>query len=350
MVKKAEKIAEIEKQMQETDFWQDHQKAARRNQELSELKEERSKWEDVDLRLELAREELVKNGEELELNLEKQKAAEKELAELEKQIKKEELKIFFSGPYDKNNVLLSIYSGAGGTEAQDWAQMLMRMYLRFAERRGFKAKVLHLHEGQEAGIKNATIEISAPYAYGTLKGESGAHRLVRLSPFNANNLRHTSFALVEILPEIEETTDVQIKPEDLRVDTFRSSGPGGQNVNKVETAVRITHVPSGIAVAAQSERSQSANREQAMKILASRLHQLELKKQEKEVAVLRIGIQAGEGTAEWGAQIRNYVLHPYKLVKDLRTGVESKEPERVLDGELDEFIEAEVKNYKTKNI
>jgi peptide chain release factor 2 len=177
-----------------------------------------------------------------------------------------------------------------------------------------------------------------------LRGESGVHRLVRLSPFNANNLRHTSFALVEVLPELGETSDIKIKPEDLKVDTFRSSGPGGQNVNKVETAVRLTHLPSGIVVACQSERSQSANREQAMKILASRLYQRQLQVKEKEVAGLRADIQSGEGTAEWGSQIRNYVLHPYKLVKDLRTGVESKEPDQVLDGELEEFIEAEIRN------
>jgi len=343
--------------MQEPAFWQEHERANKLNQELTELKEEREKWEKIgkDLAdlvelLDLAEVEksppTPPKGGESDL----QKEIEKKYLELEKIVSKEELKIFFSGPYDKNNALLAIMSGAGGTEAQDWAEMLLRMYLRFAERRGFKAKVVHIHEGQEAGIKNATVEISAPYAYGTLKNESGVHRLVRLSPFNANNLRHTSFALVEVLPEIEEVAEIKINPPDLRVDTYRSSGPGGQYVNKTESAVRITHMPSGLVVACQSERSQGANKATAMKLLVSRLYALELKKKEKEIAGLRADIQVSEGTAEWGSQIRNYVLHPYKLVKDLRTGIESKEPDEVLDGKLDEFVEAEIKIHKTQNI
>ncbi len=340
MANKAKKITFVEKQMADQNFWQDHQKAAVLNQELSELKEEREKWETIDLETELLKEEIDKLDAEKPEELD---AAEKKIKELEKNIGGEELKVFFSGPYDKKNALLSIFSGAGGTEAQDWSEMLLRMYLRYAERRGFKAKTLHVHKGQEAGIKSATIEIRAPYAYGLLKNESGVHRLVRLSPFSSANLRHTSFALVEVMPEFEELTDIEIKPEELRIDTFRSSGPGGQNVNKVETAVRITHIPTGIAVAAQSERSQNANKEQAMKILVSKLHQIEMKKKEKETANLRADIQSGEGTAEWGSQIRNYVLHPYKLVKDLRTGVESKQPDEVLEGKLDEFIDAEVR-------
>ncbi|MBM3252609.1 MAG: peptide chain release factor 2, partial [Candidatus Omnitrophica bacterium] len=278
------------------------------------------------------------------------KEIEKKYLELEKVISEEELRTFLSEKYDSANALLAIYSGAGGTEAQDWAEMLLRMYLRYGERRGFKAKVLHIHEGQEAGIKNATLEIKGSYAYGILKNESGVHRLVRLSPFNANNLRHTSFALVEVLPELEEMGSIKIRPEDLRIDTYRASGPGGQYVNKTESAIRITHLPSGLAVACQSERSQGANKEQAMKMIVSRLHQLELKKQQKEMATLRADIQTGQGTAEWSSQIRNYVLHPYKLVKDLRTGVESTDPQEVLDGKLDEFIEAEIKNIKKLNI
>lgn len=336
--------------MQEPAFWQEHERANKLNQELVELKEGREKWENINAQLELIREEMESAKDSLEQNLEKQDQVQKEMFELEESIKKEELKTFFAGPYDKNNVLLAIMSGAGGTEAQDWAEMLLRMYLRFAERRGFKAKVVHIHAGQEAGIKNATVEIQAPYAYGTLKNESGVHRLVRLSPFNANNLRHTSFALVEVLPEIEEVAEIKINPPDLRVDTYRSSGPGGQYVNKTESAVRITHMPSGLVVACQSERSQGANKATAMKLLVSRLYALELKKKEKEIAGLRADIQVSEGTAEWGSQIRNYVLHPYKLVKDLRTGIESKEPDEVLDGKLDEFVEAEIKIHKTQNI
>jgi len=331
--------------MQDPVFWQDHQKANQLSQELNGLKEETEKWVNIDIGIELLKEEAEKEKETIEQDPGKQKDLEKEFDDLEKRVQQEELKIFFSSPYDKNNALLSIYAGAGGTEAQDWAQMLLRMYSRYAERRGFKAKVLHIHEGQEAGIKNATVEISAPYAYGYLKGEAGVHRLVRLSPFNANNLRHTSFALVEVLPEFEKLTEVKIDPNDLRIDTYRSSGPGGQNVNKVETAVRITHIPTGIVVACQIERSQSSNKEKAMIILYSKLFALEQKKQENKTAEIRSVSKVSEGTAEWGAQIRNYVLHPYKLVKDLRTSVESKEPDEVLDGKIDEFIDAEVKGF-----
>ena len=327
--------------MADVAFWQDHAKAAQLSQELSELKSEKEKWDEINLRVSLAEEEL--KSLEAGANPEKEKNFEEEMHWLEQEVTSEEKKTFFSFPYAKSNAWLSIYSGAGGTEAQDWAQMLLRMYQRYGERAGFKVKLLHQHEGQEAGIKSATIGIKGTYAYGYFKNESGVHRLVRLSPFNANNLRHTSFALVEVLPEMEELSNIEIKQEDLRVDKYRSSGPGGQNVNKLETAVRLTHLPSGLVVAAQSERSQSANYEQAMKLLASRLNQLALKKQRQEVDSLKGEIQGGEGTAEWGSQIRNYVLHPYKLVKDLRTGVESTAPERVLDGELEEFIEAEIK-------
>jgi len=341
LVAQKHKIAGIEKQMEDVNFWQDHERAGKLSQELAELKENHAKWEEIETAAQLLAMEVAEyQGEEDET---KTKKLAKEFGDLEKIVAQEEKKTFFAFPYARNNAILSIYSGAGGTEAQDWAQMLLRMYQRYGERAGFNVKTLHIHEGQEAGIKNATLEFRAPYAYGFLKNESGVHRLVRLSPFNANNLRHTSFALVEVMPEMEGAADVQIKPEELRIDTFRSSGPGGQNVNKVETAVRITHIPTGIAVAAQSERSQSANKEQAMKILVSKLYLLEIQKKEKEIAGLRSGIQSGEGTAEWGGQIRNYVLHPYKLVKDLRTGVESKEPDEVLDGKLDEFIDSEIR-------
>lgn len=346
--------------MGQPDFWQDQEKAKEASQEVNILKEERERWEKIDKELndlaELA--ELVETEESKEKipltpplkrgeqNLEKE--IEKKYLELEKIVSREELATFLPEKYDSGSALLSIYSGAGGTEAQDWAEMLLRMYLRYAESHNFLAKVLHIHAGQEAGIKNVTIEVKGQYAYGYLKGEAGVHRLVRLSPFNANNLRHTSFALVEVLPEFDKAPEISIDPKDLRVDTFRSSGPGGQYVNKTESAVRLTHEPTGIAVACQSERSQAANKEQAMKILYSKLYQLELKKQEKEKQKIRSNVKISEGTAEWGAQIRSYVLHPYKMVKDHRTEIESRQPERVLDGGLDEFIESFVKNYKAK--
>ena len=261
---------------------------------------------------------------------------------MEKKFKQEEIKVFLGGQYDRHNAYVSIYAGAGGTEAQDWAEMLLRMYLRYAEKKGWKTQVVEITVGQEAGIKNAVIEVKGKFAYGYLKKEAGVHRLVRLSPFNANNLRHTSFALVEVLPEVAEAEEVKINPVDLRIDTYRSSGPGGQNVNKVESAVRITHLPTGIVVSCQIERSQVANKERAMKMLKNKLHQYQQAKNEEEKAKLK-----GERPqAAWGNQIRSYVLHPYKMVKDLRTGIESKQPEEILDGYLDEFIEAEIRYHE----
>jgi peptide chain release factor 2 len=266
----------------------------------------------------------------------------KKYQQLEKKFKKEELKVFLGGEYDSKNVYLALYAGAGGTEAQDWAEMLLRMYLRYAERRKWKAQVVEITPGAEAGIKNVVVEITGKFAYGYLKKEAGVHRLVRLSPFNAQNLRHTSFVLAEILPEISEMTEIEIKPAELRVDTYRASGPGGQNVNKVESAVRVTHLPTGIVVACQSERSQAANREKAMKMLKSKLYQYQQAKNEEEKAKLK----GSQVAAAWGNQIRSYVLHPYKMVKDLRTGIESKQPEQILDGDLDGFIEAEIRLTK----
>ena len=261
------------------------------------------------------------------------------LQQLQKKFEKEEIKIFLSAKNDKKDSIMSIYSGAGGIDAQDWAEMLLRMYLRYAEKHKFKAQVVHISAGQEAGIKNATLEINGPYAYGYLKGEAGVHRLVRLSPFNADKLRHTSFAMVEVLPDFEEISEIKIQPDDLKIDTYRASGPGGQYVNKTESAVRITHTPTGIVAACQSERLQGSNKKKAMKLLQVKLFQQQLKSKEKEKKKIR----GKQTAAEWGNQIRSYVLHPYKMVKDLRTSVESSDPERILDGELDEFIEAEIK-------
>jgi len=242
--------------------------------------------------------------------------------------------------YDKHNAIVSIYAGAGGIDAQDWAEMLLRMYLRFAKKKDWSAQVLQIKQGKEAGIKSATLVIEKSNAYGCLKQESGVHRLVRLSPFNADNLRHTSFALVEVLPELKEIAEVKIKPDDLRIETYKASGPGGQYVNKTESAVRITHIPTGIVVACQNQRLQGDNKKTAMKLLYSKLYQYNLKTREQEKSQLR-----GELTAvEWGSQIRSYVLHPYKMVKDHRTGVKVGNPEAVLDGKLDKFIEGFVQN------
>ncbi len=269
------------------------------------------------------------------------KELETRLDEFERTLKKEETRLYLSGKYDRANAILSIYAGAGGTEAQDWAAMLLRMYERFFERRGWKAELLEESFGEEAGIKSVTLEVRGRYAYGYLKGERGVHRLVRLSPFSAQHLRHTSFALVEVVPELSKNAEkeIELKPEELRVDTFRSSGPGGQNVNRRETAVRVTHLPTGIAVAVQTERSQGQNKERALAILKAKLLQRLEEEHKKEVSDLK-----GERvSAGWGNQIRSYVLHPYKMVKDLRTGVESSQPDTVLDGELEEFIEAELR-------
>jgi len=241
--------------------------------------------------------------------------------------------------YDKKKAIISIYAGAGGTDAQDWAEMLLKMYIKFAQKNEWKYQVLHIKEGKEAGIKSATLIIESNYAYGYLKGESGVHRLVRLSPFNANNLRHTSFALVEILPEFDEIKEMDIRQEDLKIDTYRASGPGGQYVNKTESAVRITHLPTGLTSACQNERLQGENKKRAMKLLRIKLYQYNLKNSEQERNKLR-----GDLTpAEWGSQIRSYVLHPYQMVKDHRNKIKSGNPESVLDGNLDKFIEGFIK-------
>lgn len=240
--------------------------------------------------------------------------------------------------YDRGNALLYIYSGAGGVDAQDWASMLLRMYQKYCERKKLGFAVLDQNFGEQGGTKSAVAEISGQYAFGSLRGEAGVHRLVRISPFSAKALRHTSFALVDVLPEIEDIK-LEINPKDLRIDTFRSSGPGGQNVNKLETAVRVTHIPTNIAVAVQSERSQAQNKEKAMQVLRSRLAKMMEEAKVKEISELKT---TGETAIEWGSQIRSYVLNPYKQVKDHRTGVESSQPDKILDGELDEFIEAEL--------
>jgi peptide chain release factor 2 len=259
----------------------------------------------------------------------------REVETIEAELERLEFWLLFSGPHDKDDAILAIHAGAGGTEAQDWAEMLLRMYLRWAERRGYKTSILDSMPGEEAGLKRVIVGVEGAHAYGYLKAEKGVHRLVRLSPFDAAHRRHTSFALVEVWPDIGEEIEVDIDPDDLRIDTFRSSGPGGQHMQKTSSAVRITHLPTGIVATCQNERSQAHNRETAMKILRVRLYELEREKQEAEQARLKgQHVEAG-----WGNQIRSYVLHPYKMVKDLRTGHETGNAEAVLDGGLDDFIE-----------
>ncbi len=261
---------------------------------------------------------------------------ESEVEKLASRLGEMELEVAFSGEYDARNAILSIHAGAGGTESQDWAQMLMRMYLRWAELRGYQAEVLDVSPGEEAGIKSAVIGVNGDYATGYLKSEHGVHRLVRLSPFDADHARHTSFALVEVLPEAEADVDVRIEPDDLKVDVFRSSGPGGQHMQKTSSAVRLTHLPTGLVVSCQSERSQHQNKEIALKILRSRLLELEQARRVEERARLK-GKRIAAG---WGNQIRSYVLHPYKMVKDHRTDYQTSDTDAVLDGELDGFISA----------
>ena len=259
-----------------------------------------------------------------------------EVVKIEGEVEKREFKAMLSGKYDQGNALLTINAGAGGTDSQDWAMMLQRLYLRWAERNGFEADVIDLTEGEVAGIKTTTISIDGEYAFGYLRPEKGVHRLVRLSPFDSNHRRHTSFVQVEVLPQIEDDNEIEINPNDLRIDTYRSSGAGGQNVQKNDTAIRMTHLPTGIVVTCQNERSQNQNRENAMKVLRSRLLDLKLEEQERHKADLRGEYQK----AEWGSQIRSYVLHPYQMVKDHRTNHETGNTQAVLDGEINDFIEA----------
>jgi len=325
----------LNEEIENPNFWNDQEKAKIVSKELSELKEEIESFNVLKKGL--------KDLKEFESVLDSENLKE-EIAKFEEVLNIKEQETYFSGKYDKGNAIISIYSGAGGQDAQDWAAMLLRMYTRYCERKGFKLEILDESFGEgggaegKAGIKSATFLIEGRFAYGFLRKETGVHRLVRISPYSAQKLRHTSFALVEVLPEISGN-EVEIKTDDLRVDYYKASGPGGQYVNKRESAVRITHIPTNIVVACQSERLQGKNKDRAMSLLMSKLYQFEQEKKEKEVSQIK-----GEKiSASWGNQIRSYVLHPYKMVKDLRTEVESKQPDKVLDGELNEFIEAEIK-------
>ncbi len=260
----------------------------------------------------------------------------KEMGELETAIENAEFKNMLSGKDDGRNCILTIHSGAGGTESMDWADMLMRMYLRWGEQNNFKMTLVDILDGDGAGIKSATIEVEGEFAYGYMKAENGVHRLVRISPFDSNKRRHTSFASVFVIPEVDDTIEIDINPADLRVDTYRSGGKGGQNVNKVETAVRITHIPTNTVAACQSERSQGQNRVNAMKLLKSKLYQIELEKQEAELDE----VEKGKMKIEWGSQIRSYVFHPYNMVKDHRTDEETSDVQKVMDGDINKFIRA----------
>ncbi len=326
-------IAALEAETSAPDFWSDPERAKRESQKLAELKKEYDQWNGLRMEL-MEMQELVRMAiGEKDASVEAD--ATKKLAELKKRYLDLEFTLLFSGDYDEKNAIVSIHAGAGGTDAQDWAEMLMRMLFRYAERKEWSVKLLDESRGGEAGIKSATFEVKGRYAYGHLKSEHGVHRLVRQSPFNADALRQTSFALVEVVPEIDETIDIEIKPDDLRIDTFMSGGKGGQSVNTTYSAVRIVHLPTKITVSCQNERSQTQNKETAMKILKSKLLKLKEEELQKEKQKLRGEYQS----AEWGNQIRSYVLHPYHMVKDHRTDVETSDTDAVLDGDLDGFIE-----------
>jgi peptide chain release factor 2 len=330
--KKERLIAELEREARAPSFWDDNEHAQRSMRNLSSLREEVGLWrglegqaKSIDELIELALDERDETlGDTLA----------EEILELTKQVDSQEFKLALSGEYDQRNAIVAIHAGAGGVESQDWARMLMRMYLRWVERRGFESEVLDVSPGEEAGVKSAMLQVSGEYAYGYLKAERGVHRLVRISPFDADHARHTSFALAEVLPEAEEGVDVTIDPADIKLEVFKAGGAGGQSVQKNSTAVRITHLPTGIKASCQNERSQYQNKNIAMQILLARLVEREMKERAKEVARLK-----GEHISpEWGHQIRSYVLQPYKMVKDHRTKFETSDADSVLDGDLDGLI------------
>ena len=324
-------MVDLDKQIAAPDFWNDSGTAQRISKSAAKIRDEVDDWRAFQRRLQDALELCRMEDASLRVDLET------EVAALEHEVEKRVFTAMFSGRYDDDDAILAIHAGAGGTDSQDWAAMLERMYLRWAEKNGFTTEVLDRTEGEEAGIKSVTIAVGGNYAFGYLRSEKGVHRLVRLSPFDAAHRRHTSFALVEILPQVAmDDPEVEIDPSEIKIDVFRSSGAGGQNVQKNSTAIRLTHLPTGIVVTCQNERSQSQNREFAMRILRARLLEIRKAEKEEEVAVLR-----GEYTkAEWGSQIRSYVLHPYQMVKDHRTEFERGNAQVVLDGDLDAFMEA----------
>jgi len=323
------RISEIEKMQESTDFWANPEKAQSFLQELSSLKKQLEEIDEIEKKFAYLSELEPLKDEDPEFLQE----FEKEKRLIREEIEDLEIKTVLKSPEDRKNAIMTIHPGAGGTESQDWAEMLLRMYLRFFERKKFKYKIVDLQPGEEAGIKDATILVEGDYAYGLLKAERGVHRLVRISPFDASKRRHTSFASVFVYPE-QEDVEINISEEDLKIETFRSSGPGGQHMQKNETAVRITHIPTGIVVACQSERSQYQNKLTAMRILKARLYQYYKEKEKEKLS----DIEKEKSEIGWGRQIRSYILHPYKLVKDHRTDYEEPNADAVLDGEIDEFI------------
>ncbi|NLO83128.1 MAG: peptide chain release factor 2 [Clostridiales bacterium] len=328
------KIKELEESMNSQDFWNDIERTQKVNREIKSLRNKVDRYkklvseaEDIEVLIELALEE---NDDSVTDEVKRS------ISILDKEVNAYKIETLLNGPYDRNNAIVSLHAGAGGTEAMDWVSMLFRMYTRWCEDKGYEIRVLDMLPGEEAGIKSVTFHVIGINAYGYLKCEKGVHRLVRISPFDASGRRHTSFASVDVMPELEDDTEIEIRPEDLRIDTFRSGGAGGQHVNKTESAVRITHIPTGIVVQCQNERSQIQNRETAMKVLKARL--LELKERENEQKLREMKGEMKK--IEWGSQIRSYVFHPYNLVKDHRTGMENGNIQAVMDGELDLFINA----------
>ncbi|MCL0067752.1 peptide chain release factor 2 [Peptococcaceae bacterium] len=341
--KKQQQIEKIEKEMLKPDFWNDEKnknlmkKLTQFKEELANLKKLEQQLEDIEVLIEIY---------EDEHDLSTLKEIRKEHAGFLKRLEKMELDVLMTGKYDRQSAIITLHAGAGGTESQDWVEMLLRMYVRWAERQNYKVSILDMLLGDEAGIKSVTVEIDGPCAFGYLQSEKGIHRLVRISPFDAAGRRHTSFASVDVMPQAEEDIDIEIKSEDLKIDTFRAGGAGGQHVNKTDSAVRITHIPTGIVVSCQNERSQLANKNTAMKMLKAKLLDLELKKKEQELAEIRGELQE----IAWGSQIRSYVFHPYKLVKDHRTNVEVGNVDQVMDGDIDVFISAYLKEKAKGNL
>ena len=341
---KIAELKDLEQLMNQPNFWDDPENAKNISQKKSSLEKNLKPWTDLNnaindfpIMIDLVKEEHKENEEEALIELSK------ELNQLKQKLEEIQISLALLGEDDSKNAILTIVSGAGGTESQDWADMLLRMYTRWIQKKGFEYEVIDYQPGEEAGIKSATLLVKGENAFGLLKSENGIHRLVRQSPFNANNKRHTSFASVHVAPEIDDNVDIEINENDLRIDTYRSSGAGGQHVNKTDSAVRILHIPTGIVVQCQNERSQHKNKATALKLLKSKLYELEKQKKKQEIEA-----KAGEKKdVSWGNQIRSYVFHPYKLVKDLRTEYETSDVESVMDGEIDDFIKAYLKEIAT---